>query len=112
MNLQRSGSSTDYALQDRRVGRQSTEQPLPAHSDNVEEELRRIHLALDAVFSSSPQSNANLSQQNDHWFQQRQLADRYLTSFQGTEISWMVCDRLLQEETETPSTMNCRFFAA
>ena len=112
MNLQRSGSSADYALQDRRVGRQSTEQPLPAHSDNVEEELRRIHLALDAVFSSSPQSNANLSQQNDHWFQQRQLADRYLTSFQGTEISWMVCDRLLQEETETPSTMNCRFFAA
>ena len=28
---------------------------------------------------------------------QRQLADRYLTSFQESAIAWMVCDRLLQD---------------
>ena len=29
--------------------------PLPPHSENVEEELHRIHLALEAVFSTSQQ---------------------------------------------------------
>lgn len=86
---------------------------IPQHSNSVEEELQRIQLALDAVFSPSP-SNSSSSQ----WFEQRQLADRYLTSFQNSEVSWMVCDQLLQEAS-VPATPQAgiqqqqrRFFAA
>lgn len=79
------------------------QQQLPPHSENVDEELQRIHLALDAVFSPSPVVAAagaagvaaNAAQQQ--WWEQRQLADAYLQSFQGTAVAWMVCDRLLQE---------------
>jgi transportin-3 len=53
-------------------------------------------MALAAVFSSSPPTD---------W--SRQLADRYLTTFQSTPIAWMVCDRLLSS-----LEMNHRFFAA
>ena len=69
---------------------------LPPHSDNVEEELRRVQLALAAVFSPTPPTD---------W--SRQLADRYLVSFQNTPTAWMVCDRLLQSQE-----LNHRFFAA
>ena len=80
---------------------------LPPHSDNVEEELRRVHLALSTVFSPSTQ------QQQQQWWTQRQLADRYLTTFQATAVSWMVCDRLLQEgDTSTADSVQRRFFAA
>jgi transportin-3 len=76
---------------------------LPSHSTNVDEELHRVRLALGAVFSPGAQS----SDQQGDWFTQRQLADRYLTSFQTQPISWMVCDRLLQDGNE----QEC-FFAA
>jgi transportin-3 len=76
---------------------------LPPHSSNVEEELQRVQLALDAVFA--PQEHHQPAEQ---WFVNRQLADQYLTSFQGQPVvSWMVCDRLLQNGTE----QQC-FFAA
>lgn len=76
----------------------------PEHSENVEEEIQRVRLALDAVFS--PQTAAH--GQPSNWWEQRQLADRYLTSFQGTTVAWMVCDRLLLENSSTTH----RFFAA
>lgn len=93
---------------------------LPQHSDNVDEELRRIQLALDAVFSPSSSNSASTQQQvSSQWWEQRQLADRYLTSFQSLEISWMVCDRLLQEGSvaaaspqEAVQQQQRRFFAA
>jgi transportin-3 len=86
-------------------------QQLPPHSENVDEELRRIHLALNAVFS--PQSQ----QPSDQWWSQRQQADRYLTSFQNAAVSWMVCDRLLLESDAAASSDKAvqqqrRFFAA
>ncbi len=94
---------------------------LPQHSDNVDEELRRIQLALDAVFSPRPAGPSNQQDASVQWWEQRQLADRYLTSFQGSEVSWMVCDRLLQDSSivvNTPSPQDAmqqqqrRFFAA
>jgi transportin-3 len=76
---------------------------LPEHSENIDEEMHRVRLALDAVFS--PQTPTH---EPTNWWEQRQLADRYLTSFQGTTLAWMVCDRLLQENSSTTH----RFFAA
>jgi len=95
----------------------SLEQQLPPHSENVDEELQRIHLALEAVFCSTafPHHPHHASQQQESWWSQRQLADRYLTSFQTTAVSWMVCDRLLQEAddpTNTAIQQQRRFFAA
>jgi transportin-3 len=90
---------------------------LPQHSQNVDEELQRIQLALNAVFSPTPSHPAS-GQQNINWWEQRQLADRYLTSFQSSEISWMICDRLLQENSAAVSPQDAvqqqqrRFFAA
>jgi transportin-3 len=89
---------------------------LPQHSDNVDEELHRVRLALTAVFSPSPQGTTALA--SDEWFQHRSLADRYLTSFQTTTVSWMVCDRLLQQEDSNQEQLDLtqqqqrRFFAA
>jgi transportin-3 len=102
---------------------------LPPHSDDVEEELRRIRLALSAVFSPPPPSAATATVSSpsnaSEWFEQRALADRYLTSFQSTAVSWMVCDRLLllqqQQSAATSSSTSPenairsqqeRFFAA
>jgi transportin-3 len=88
---------------------------LPPHSENVEEEVRRIQLALEAVFSPAPVSNTNIAPE---WFEQRQLADRYLTSFQGTSVSWMVCNRLLEDGASASNPQDVaklqqrRFFAA
>ena len=70
---------------------------LPQHTDNVEEELRRIQVAVDAVFSPRPAGPSNEQDASGQWWEQRQLADRYLTSFQSSQVSWMVCDRLLQD---------------
>ena len=86
-------------------------QQIPPHSDNVEEELQRVRLALDTVFSPTHQGNSS------QWWEQRQLADRYLTSFQGTTLAWMVCDRLLQDgDSNDPQSVivvqQRRFFAA
>ncbi|GAX22810.1 transportin-3 [Fistulifera solaris] len=76
---------------------------LPAHSDNADEELSRVQLALNAVFSTDS------TQSSQEWWSQRQLADRYLISFQSRPISWMVCDKLLHDES---SDVQKRFFAA
>ena len=92
---------------------------LPPHTDNVEEELRRIQAAVDAVFSPRPAGPSNEQDASGQWWEQRQLADRYLTSFQSSQVSWMVCDRLLQD-TSTPNStpqlviqqQQRRFFAA
>jgi len=95
---------------------------LPQHADNVDEELRRIQVAVDAVFSPRPAGPSNEQDASAHWWEQRQLADRYLTSFQSSEVSWMVCDRLLQEDPNTNGSSSSpqiamqqqqrRFFAA
>ena len=74
----------------------SSSSSLPPHSEDVDEELRRIQMALAAVFSPTPPTD---------WT--RQLADRYLVSFQSTTVAWMVCDRLLSSPD-----LNHRFFAA
>jgi transportin-3 len=78
---------------------------LPEHSDNVEEELQRIKMALHAVFAPMPRASAADQQvlsNHRQWWEQRQLADRYLTSFQNSSVAWMVCDRLLTESS-TPA---------
>lgn len=95
---------------------------LPQHTDNVQEELRRIRLALDAVFSPRPAGPSNQQDASAQWWEQRQLADRYLTSFQNSEVSWMVCDQLLQDSStvgglnispqEAVQQQQRRFFAA
>lgn len=96
---------------------QVMQQPVPHHSENVEEELHRVTLALDAVFSPQP-IQPNNPQENANWIEQRSAADRYLTSFQATTVAWMVCDRLLQDSSASsnhPEAMRQqqrRFFAA
>lgn len=80
---------------------QQADDALPPHSESVEEELQRVQLALSAVFSATPHA------ESPQWFHHRQSADRYLTSFQATALSWMVCDRLLASDDE-----QTRFFAA
>mgnify|MGYP005850623257 CR=1 FL=1 len=89
------------------------QQPLPAHSENVDEELQRVHLALTAVFSPN---TSTTQQSHQQWYEQRQLADAYLTSFQNTAVAWMVCDRLLQLQENSSEDASVqqqrRFFAA
>ena len=70
-------------------------------------------LSLQTVFGSTKHAGSN------EWWTRRQLADRYLTLFQGTTTSWMVCDRLLQEDDVIARDSNLkmeqqqrRFFAA
>ena len=95
---------------------QPSQTDLPQHSNNVDEELQRIQLALQAVFSQVP--GANQQNRSSNWWEQRQLADRYLTSFQASTVSWMVCDRLLQDSSvashpmEVAQQQQRRFFAA
>ena len=118
-------ASSTIALQQQQQKQQQQQPPLPPHSDNVEEELSRIQSALRAVFSphqNVPQQAAAAAappQQQHEWLHQRHWADRYLTSFQGTTVAWMVCDRLLQlGDHEQPHELDgmfgqqCRFFAA
>lgn len=80
---------------------QQHQETLPPHSTNVEEELGRIRLALQAVYAQTTANDTN-------WLNQRHTADRYLTSFQRHSIAWMVCDRLLREDGNS----NDSFFAA
>lgn len=90
----------------------SSEGDLPPHSSDVEEELRRVRLALDTVYAAQT-APAATTDEHPHWSHQRNLADRYLTSFQQTTVAWMVCDRLLQEPQVDPqATQQRRFFAA
>jgi transportin-3 len=91
---------------------------LPPHSNDVEEELRRIRLALDTVYASQTAPPPSTQQQQqaavtEDW-SNRQMADRYLTSFQKTAVAWIVCDQLLQEPEDPSSAVSQqrRFFAA
>lgn len=86
---------------------------IPSHSENPDEELGRIRLALSAVFFSGDKGSAVPNE----WFAQRRSADQYLTSFQSTTVAWMVCDRILQEPAaSSPNDLaqqqQSRFFAA
>jgi transportin-3 len=85
---------------------------LPPHSDNVDEELRRVRLALDSVYAPTAAANATAANVSPDGFQQRQTADRYLTSFQQTPLAWMVCDRLLADVDTAQTVEHRRFFAA
>ncbi|KAL7536651.1 hypothetical protein ACHAXR_009842 [Thalassiosira sp. AJA248-18] len=78
---------------------QQQQQELPPHSSDPEQELPRVLLALQTVYapnipaaSSSSAANNNANQSP---FDRRDVADRYLTSFQRTAVAWIVCDRLL-----------------
>lgn len=78
----------------------------PPHSDNVGEELHRVQMALLAVFSPpTTNNNAAVGGRGD-WWNQRQLADRFLTTFQTTPVAWMVCDQLLQGGNTDTNTNN------
>ena len=78
---------------------------LPPHSTDVDEECRRVVQALEAVFSAdssasaptasvgAPGAGGNSSLTN--LAASRDVANRYLTSFQRQPVAWMVCDRLL-----------------
>ena len=84
---------------------------LPEHTNDVEEELTRIQNALEAIYATNQPPTSD----NTEWWAGRQLADRYLTSFQLTAVAWMVCDRLLQDTSGGSSPMisqQRRFFAA
>jgi transportin-3 len=97
----------------RDVSSQSQQDRLPPHSDDVEEERRRIYLALDVVFASELPIGTQQSPDSS-WWTQRQLADRYLTSFQSISVAWIVCDRILMEESNSSGQIaqHRLFFAA
>lgn len=88
---------------------------IPAHSDNVSEELSRVKHCLQTVFSTPQQQQ---SSNEGHQFDTRNSADKYLVSFQRQPVAWMVCDQLLLEDAENAdnlaliSLQNRRFFAA
>lgn len=92
-------------------------QPLLEHSDNVNEELQRIQVALSVVFSPGRWSNNDGLPEDaaSMLLRQREVADRYLTSFQHLPIAWMVCDQMLQEvatERTVEMLTSRHFFAA
>ena len=79
-------------------------EPSSQHSLDPEQELPRVLLALQTVYA--PGSGGAES---------RDVADRYLTSFQRSPAAWMVCDRLLQSPSSAATaaaTSSRRFFAA
>mmetsp|Transcript_21609 Transcript_21609/g.44535 ORF Transcript_21609/g.44535 Transcript_21609/m.44535 type:complete len:1079 (-) Transcript_21609:1083-4319(-) len=82
---------------------------LPPHSTDVDEECRRVVQALEAIFSADASASAagaattgsggadanNSSTSTTNLAGSRDVANRYLTSFQRQAVAWMVCDRLL-----------------
>ena len=72
--------------------------------ENIEEEKKKVLLALEAVFSP------NTSHEN------RESADKYLTWFQRQRVAWMVCDKILVESSSSSSSSSSNyhgpFFAA
>ena len=94
---------------------------LPPHSTDVDEECRRVVQALDAVFSAdaaaatSPDATADAA---SGLAASRDVANRYLTSFQRQAVAWMVCDRLLNASsssaagTNNSAAVQSQFFAA
>ena len=73
---------------------QQEEQLLPPHSSDPDQELPRVLLALQTVYSNNNNNNNNNNNDNNP-FHRRDVADKYLTSFQRTPVAWIVCDRLL-----------------
>ena len=99
---------------------QLQQQELPPHSSDPEQELPRVLLALQSVYapnasgSATTNTNTSLSSSsgggcdsavaNSNPFGRRDVADRYLTSFQRTAVAWMVCDRLLSNDAPSTTT--------
>mmetsp|Transcript_9309 Transcript_9309/g.18906 ORF Transcript_9309/g.18906 Transcript_9309/m.18906 type:complete len:1050 (+) Transcript_9309:124-3273(+) len=79
---------------------QQLQQILP-HSSDPEQELPRVLLALQTVYAPNASHNPSVhtailtGSGGSSPFSRRDLADRYLTSFQRTPVAWIVCDRLL-----------------
>ena len=84
---------------------QQQQQQLPPHSSDPEEELPRVLLALQTVYAPNV-GGANTSGGNGSPFDRRDVADRYLTSFQRTAVAWIVCDRLLSTTSNNSSSNN------
>ena len=76
---------------------------LPPHSPDPELELPRVLLALQAVYAPSSTSAPSSSHGGADSFDRRDVADRYLTSFQRAPVAWMVCDRLLSDGGDAPT---------
>lgn len=95
---------------------------LPLPSENEHEEVHRVNLCLSTVFGVGTSTGSAIpgSHQSSNWWEQRQLADAYLTRFQSTPTAWMICDRILQESLLLSSSDHLsatvqqqrRFFAA
>jgi len=75
---------------------------LPPHSTNPDEELPRVLQALQTVYNSS--YNNNSTNNISSIFNRRDVADKYLTSFQRMPVAWVVCDRLLSSDCPAIST--------
>mmetsp|Transcript_11621 Transcript_11621/g.11690 ORF Transcript_11621/g.11690 Transcript_11621/m.11690 type:complete len:120 (-) Transcript_11621:254-613(-) len=87
------------------------------HSDDVNEELSRVTRALSAVFSHQQQPSTATQQINfGDPLDQRNAADKYLTSFQRLPIAWVVCDRILSSgidgSVDAATIQQRMFFAA
>ena len=91
---------------------------LPPHADDPNIEIPRVLKALEVLHSPPPSSAQNHQVQQQHlttddpsslFSNRRDLADRYLVSFQRTRTAWAVCRALLSQAGLDPS---CYFFAA
>jgi len=83
------------------------------HSENVEEEHRRINFALSTVFSGRAPPISPAFADVDSILSSREAADRYLTSFQRGTLAWIICDRvLLDTSNKSDGVIQSRFFAA
>jgi len=78
---------------------------LPPHSTNPEEELPRVLQALQTVYNSSYNNNNGTNNSSPlSIFNRRDVADKYLTSFQRMPVAWVVCDRLLSSDCPAVAT--------
>jgi len=105
----------------------ATNADLPPHSTDIDEECRRVVQALAAVFSADaaaaataetrPGSADAAADAASGLAASRDVANRYLTSFQRQAVAWMVCDRLLNAGGgagggNSPEAVQSQFFAA
>ena len=103
----------------------TTNADLPPHSTDVDEECRRVVQALEAVFSADAAAEGSRSgspgaaaDAASGLAASRDVANRYLTSFQRQAVAWMVCDRLLNASSgsggsgNNPAAVQSQFFAA
>eukprot|EP00986_Skeletonema_menzelii_P008176 scaffold3367_cov142-Skeletonema_menzelii.AAC.2 len=89
---------------------QQQQQQLPPHSSDPEEELPRVLLALQTVYAPNVggvgvggNNTSGNGSSSSSPFDRRDVADRYLTSFQRTAVAWIVCDRLLSTSSSNTS---------